>query len=206
VAHSLSHPFIIGERYADRRGDYTVIGIEGDRITIEYDDGMRDGGAIEVKARIYKNILVEQRSLHPIQTEGYFYFLGFLAGHSEFNAEVPPQSQASFEEQHFLLTGIRPRLHSQGYFPIRIETTWDKWAPELRIIFPDVNLRFDLPPDIEIRAGNEPGVVRINNNKFWRLLVRIGFRLGREHNVEMIRASIPSQFREAFDNGAKFTK
>lgn len=202
MAQPLAHPFIVGERYTDRRGDYVVTKIDGDRMTIEYDNGTKATHDIRIKAQIYKNILAEHRFLHPIQSAGYFRFLGFLSGHSEFNAEVPPQSRQSFEEQYFLLTGTRPQLHSQGYFPIRIETEWDKWAPELRIIFPDVPMDFDLPPDVQIRTGAESGMVRINNNKFWRLLVRIGFRLGRQHNLEMILATIPNEFRAAFEAGS----
>lgn len=201
VAHLSVHPFIVGERYSDRLGEYTVVGIEGARIRIEYDNGTQTDGAIEVKARIYRNILAEQKVLHPIQTEGYFYFLGFLATNSEFNAEVPPQSQESFEEGYFLLAGERPIEHTEGYFPIHIETTWDKWAPELRIYFPETTLKFEFPPDVETRPGTGPGFLRINNNRFWRLLVKLGFRLGKTHNVDMIRLSIPAKFHSNFDAG-----
>lgn len=196
-----AHPFIIGEMYADRRGEYTVVGIEGRRITIQYRDGTRVEGDIEIKARIYGNILAEQKSLHPIQTGGYFQFLGFLARHSEFNAEVPPQSQPSFEEHYLLLTGTRPIPHSNGYFPISIQTTWDKWGPELRIYFPGSGADLDLPPEVEVRPGNNAGVSRINNNSFWWNLVRVGFRLGRTHETDRIRESIPAQFQATFDAG-----
>jgi hypothetical protein len=194
-----THPFIIGEMYADRRGEYIVVEIEGRQITIQYANGTRAVGDIEIKARIYGNILAEQRFLHPLQTDGYFRFLGFLARHSEFNAEVPPQSQANFEEHYLLLTGTRPIPHSNGYFPISIQTTRDKWGPELRIYFPEPGPGFDLPPQIEIRPGNNPGIVRINNNWFWWTLVRIGFRLGTVHDVNMIRGHVPAGLRPTFE-------
>ena len=167
-------------------------------MTVRYDDGTTADADLETKARIVRNMLAENKDLHPIQTVGYFSFLGFLAKYSEFNAEVPPQSKAAFEERYFLFTGTRPEPHAQGYFPIHIRTEWDKWAPELRIYFPEFDQAFDLPPGVEIRPGTNPGIFRINNNRFWWALVRLGFRLGKDHNVEQIRQNIPGPFRNCF--------
>lgn len=199
----MAHPFVIGERYSDRRGEYRVIEIKEKVMTIEYEDGARAENNIDVKERIYRNILAEHKVLHPILSESYFNFMGFLARTSDFNAEVPPQSQTAFEERYYLLTGTRPRPHQEGYFPISIRTTWDKWAPELRIYFPKLDSNFDLPPEVEVRAGNEPGIQRINNNRFWWNLVTAGFRLGRAHEITKIRAGVPAKFRDTFSAALK---
>jgi hypothetical protein len=123
-----------------------------------------------------------------------------LAKRAEFNAEVPPQSQEGFEENYLMLTSTRPVLHSQGYYPIRIRTTYDKWGPELRIYFPD-GRTVDFPPYVEVRPGNEAGVLRINNNRFWWLLVRSGFRLGVNHDLRRIREGVPPKYQADFERG-----
>lgn len=118
----MAHPFIVGERYQDRRGTYTIRAIDerGMKIEYEYEDGTRDTAGIEIKARIYKNMLAELRAFHPLQTDPYFYFLGFLAKSSEFNAEVPPQSQAGFEGRYLLVIGSHPALH-QSFYSSRLD-------------------------------------------------------------------------------------
>lgn len=196
-----NHPFIVGERYADRIGEYTVIAIKGDLLKIKYDDGKEAEGGIEIKARIFKNILNEHRHFHPIQSQGYFFFLGYLAAHAELHAEVPPQSQPGFEENYLMLVGVRPKLHVDNYFPIHIVTTWDKWGPELRIYFPEVKHNVDLPPGVDLKAGNEPGILRVNNNQFWWTLIKLGFRLGKQHDVAKIRSTIPPKFQTDFGAG-----
>lgn len=73
--------------------------------------------------------------------------------------------------------------------------------PELRIIFPETAVDLELPPNVDVRAGAQDGFGRINNNWFWRMLVKLGFRLGKVHDIEKIRASVPGKFREAFETG-----
>jgi hypothetical protein len=197
----MPHPFIVGERYFDRVGEYTVLRIQAGTLWYRYDNGAEKSARVDVKARIYKNILAEQRSLHPFQSPGYFWALGYLSRYAEFNAEVPPQSQASFEHHYYMLTGLRPVLHSGGYYPIQISTTYDKWGPELRIYFPDKGHVLELPPTVNMLPGNAPGYLRVNNNTFWWQLVRAGFRLGTSHNLRIIRSHLPGKYLPDFDAG-----
>jgi hypothetical protein len=60
-------PFVVGGTYADRRGEYTVISLEGNRVELEYKDGTRSVGDIGIKVRIHQNILLEQNARHPVQ-------------------------------------------------------------------------------------------------------------------------------------------
>jgi hypothetical protein len=62
-----SQPFVVGGTYADRRGEYKVISLEGKRVELEYKDGTRGIGDVEIKARIHQNILLEQNARHPVQ-------------------------------------------------------------------------------------------------------------------------------------------
>jgi hypothetical protein len=64
----LPPPFIVGETYSDRLGDYRVISLEGNRLVLEYADGRRSEGTVEQKALIYRNILREQNNPRPINS------------------------------------------------------------------------------------------------------------------------------------------
>ena len=71
VGHPISQrpplPFVIGETYADRVGEYKVISVEGNKMVFEYTDGRRCNGQTETKALIYRNILLEEKFSHVIQ-------------------------------------------------------------------------------------------------------------------------------------------
>lgn len=55
-------PFIVGETYVDRVGEYKVISQQGNRLNFEYTDGNRAEGSVEQKALIHRNILLEKSS------------------------------------------------------------------------------------------------------------------------------------------------
>jgi hypothetical protein len=57
----MDHPFTIGEKYRNRRGEYEVIGIDGDKITIRYSDGSVDLSSIEMQWRIIRNMEIDER-------------------------------------------------------------------------------------------------------------------------------------------------
>ena len=71
-----SQLFVVGETYADRRGEYRVISLEGNRIELEYKDGTRSSGDVEIKARIHQNILLEQHARHLVQAPRPAYLRG----------------------------------------------------------------------------------------------------------------------------------
>jgi hypothetical protein len=56
--------FALGETYRDRKGAYTVISIEENRLVYDYGDGINHKGAAEIKWRIHCNILSEKSSRH----------------------------------------------------------------------------------------------------------------------------------------------
>ena len=194
------HPFIVGEKYFDRDGPYEVLAIDGNRITIRYDTGRIATSPIALKARIYQNMLADERVRHPYQSPGFFSTLGFLARRSEFHAEVPPQSRGNFEERYRMIVGRLPTPHIDGYFPIAVETPRDKWGPELRIYFPAVD-DLEFPPAVQPRTGTTPGSLRINNNHFWWRLVHLGFRLGTNHDTANIIATVPTRYQAAYNAG-----
>ena len=50
-------PFEIGQTYLDRCGEYTVLSINGDEITIEYADGRRKTQNAKLKAQIHRSVI-----------------------------------------------------------------------------------------------------------------------------------------------------
>jgi len=59
----LPPPFVVGEKYFDRIGEYTVAATDGLRITIERADGHQTVDDAISKARTHRNILVERDAL-----------------------------------------------------------------------------------------------------------------------------------------------
>ena len=57
---ALPPPFLIGQTYCDRQGEYTVIAAHEDRLTIERADGRRTVENAALKARIHRNVVAER--------------------------------------------------------------------------------------------------------------------------------------------------
>jgi hypothetical protein len=197
----MKHPFFVGGYYRDRKQGYEVISMSAEGMVVQYDDGTQEKVGLEsmqIKVRIYDNILSEFRVNHPVTSDDYFRSLGFLATHARFEAELPNRVVDQFLEQYRRLSGeatstAHPSVISLGDV--------DKWGPELRIYFPTPSWKLDFGPDIDIRSGQTDGIKRINNNALWNKLIRLGFRIGKDHDVNMIRDSIPHAQREFFDEG-----
>ena len=61
----MHHPFEIGGKYRNRRGEYEVIELEGSKMVIRYPDGDRLETDIEMQQRIWQNIQAEGRLKKP---------------------------------------------------------------------------------------------------------------------------------------------
>jgi hypothetical protein len=57
----MSHPFEVGKIYRNRIGQYTVQEIEGERMTIRYEDGRTLATTVRLQARIWENIQFEHQ-------------------------------------------------------------------------------------------------------------------------------------------------
>jgi len=56
-------PFVIGQSYWDRLGQYTVVDIDENNVTIKRTDGRQVVGDAAMKARIHRNIVTERADL-----------------------------------------------------------------------------------------------------------------------------------------------
>jgi hypothetical protein len=55
------HPFEVGKTYRNRKGEYSVIRIDGPQMVIRYTDGSELQTAVDVQERIWSNIQAEAR-------------------------------------------------------------------------------------------------------------------------------------------------
>ena len=63
------HPFRTGDRYRNRVGDYIVLVIDGDTMTVRYDDGRELKLNVSTQARIWQNILDDE--LAEVRRSGF---------------------------------------------------------------------------------------------------------------------------------------
>src|SRR5688500_9030507 len=59
MTHELPPPFVAGETYLDREGEYVVISVAGERVTFQRTDGRLLEDDSRRKARIHRNMLAE---------------------------------------------------------------------------------------------------------------------------------------------------
>ncbi|MBN1136608.1 MAG: hypothetical protein JXM73_08475 [Anaerolineae bacterium] len=58
----MAHPFEVGKMYRNRVGEYTVVEIEGDRMTIRYTNGSTLVTNAAIQSRIWENIQFEEQA------------------------------------------------------------------------------------------------------------------------------------------------
>ena len=55
----LPPPFVVGRKYFDRDGEYTVVSTDANQVTIERSDGRRTTAEAGMKARIHRNVVID---------------------------------------------------------------------------------------------------------------------------------------------------
>ena len=60
MSENFPPPFVVGQTYLDRQGEYTVIAVNDDRVTIDRPDGRRTTEDATFKARVHRNIVIER--------------------------------------------------------------------------------------------------------------------------------------------------
>lgn len=196
----------VGATYRNREREYEVVAIQGDQMTVRYDDGSTGVLTRSVQRRIVENIARDTRAVEPSRdpavNRDYFRTIGVLARYASLvEGFAPPESVRGFSETYQQLTGRR--LAQEPTFYEHPSGT-DKWGIELRIQFPaqyeGQGLEFG---SASVRAVSAPnGELRINNNAFIRQLFRLGFTFGTGQDIDRIRARIPAEHRPEFDQGA----
>jgi len=134
------------------------------------------------------------------ESEDYYIGLGLLAATCFIDAHVPPGLRRKFAEDYFGLTGLEAEAGDVGF------TTADpnQWGISMRIYFPRRVLEMlpGLQAFAEATSLDDPGTVAVNCKRWAYDLFGMGFRIGRGHDMAIIRHSFPEGFLDAFDVGA----
>jgi len=201
--------FRIGSRYHNREQAYEVLNIAGGQLQVRYDDGSEGFLDAVIAARICSNIRREEarvfpRTLPAGREQDFAWTAGCIARNGQLHAEVPPQSWSGFVHDYSVISQVQ-NVHNE---PCIVQITHggdNKWGCELRIYLPEQvcsGSRFILPANLRLVSGNAPGILRINNNEFWWFLVeRLGFRAGRSQDVARIELRLAPDLRQSFRDG-----
>ena len=204
--------FHIGGRYRNRRNEYEVIDFVGAQLRVVYDDGTEGVLTAASQARIIQNMERETAQREPYQGTGaqnqnraYFRTLGFLASRiTMMEAIVPHRAQSGFVRDYRASTGISARDGDVGFYVHKEQV--DKWGNELRVTFDASENQLELldfGPRVNVvtNPSNRGRSWRINRNTFWWHLVQLGFVMGNQQDLHLIRDRISREYREEFDNG-----
>lgn len=204
--------FAVGETYSNRQRQYTVLGIQGTKLLVKFDDDSTGTLDAEVQRRIITNMALELKSLtrgvDPSSLDlrrKFMFSIGFLAASADLQAEVPPQSKDGFERKYKDFKGKGISLTVSGYYPLS-GSDINKWGPELRTYFYATPSQIDelyFGEYVEVRDGTHPGQYRINNNAFFYQLLGMGFDLGPDQDIDKIRQRIPISLHSDFDRGVQ---
>lgn len=96
--------FQLNETYANRKGNYIVLAIDGDKMTVRYADGSRAELRMEIQERIWQNIQAEReaaaaRARHRSAGLGVNHFIKTL----------------SLDEDDFSIPGLRQRVAAASF-------------------------------------------------------------------------------------------
>jgi hypothetical protein len=106
-------PFVIGEIYTDRLGEYKVVSLNGDRMVIEYADGTRKEATTKVKADIYSNIQLEKGCSRSTQTAMRTKSRNGGNGGPRMPNYILPALQALADETEHTSSGIRSFIQTK---------------------------------------------------------------------------------------------
>ena len=115
------------------------------------------------------------------------------------DAHVPPALDGLFEEEYFSMTGQTAKSGDVGF--TKAIAAWGiavriRFSPRLLQMLPSLEAFFQIT---EVRDGT-----KVINSKAWAYeLFESGFRIGRNHDVAIIRQSVPDEFKDAFDIGVE---
>lgn len=202
--------FVVGGRYANRKGEYEVLQIKGNTMRVRYDDNTEQELTIDIQARIATNMALEAAQLAPYKSsearnQRFFFSLGFLAARAtSLEAFVPEHSLSGFISNYALIKGRKPMASQKGLYVH--EPKVGKWGCELRITFLATSEEMDFldfGPDVNIVDDPfKPNVSwRINNNGLWGRVLKLGFEMGDKQATILSRPTSRISIGSTSDKG-----
>jgi len=203
--------FIEGELYQDGAGQYKVLAIDGDNLTVLYIDGRFSGQTKQYsslsRAKIIHNEQVRQNQLNKMTDVGFtgsgdFLELGYLAKNGTVIAQIPTSQQKWFEEMYTRLTnGDNATNYKGGLYTISKDET--KFGLQLRIKFPEPDDMYLSKMEFKnLNVNRTASGLEINDTNYVKSLLKMGFKLGNnEINIPAILNNVPKDKLSDFNLG-----
>lgn len=196
--------FVVGNEYRNRQGKYKVLEIKPPSLKVQFGTEIKEIN-LEIAARIATNLQCDDikttMGIHKNSSqENFAYTIGIIAAKGNLSAEVGYYSYDGFMQKYYHITGCSENIPNV----FRCAQTTHKPGCELRIeIEKELTLldRFHLPDDVR-PVTDKYGSTTINKNSFWwHLIEKLGFRLCKKQNPEIISTSLPENIRSHFWDG-----
>jgi hypothetical protein len=209
--------FVVGEVYSNRRMRYTVLDIQDSELIVQFEDGTTGTLNKDFQHRIIGNMIKELDFLTSTPNKStqaredlrheFIFSVGFLSARARLRAEVPPRSKVIFEKRYQEKTGNILSNTTNGYCILSKDEVYNKWGPELRIVFPAeerelAGLYFGEQINVQnYKSFPDVGLYVINNNAFFYHLLEMGFDIGNRHDPDNVQKRIPTILIDDFNRG-----
>lgn len=204
--------FETGSKYTNRLQSYTVKAVNGDFMSVEYDDGSLATLSIPIQSRVIDNMVREEThpssTKRPTQkTEGYYFTLGFIASRLQaLHAFVPHHAVYDFQDDYANATGQELAKNQPGV-TLHPEDT-NKWWTELRISLIATRTELHL---LTLGRGIQPVLGTPDDEHHWNInskplvldMLALGFRFGPSQDRAQILGIVPDPFKGSFRAGLK---
>lgn len=222
--------FRVGESYMDNFGNYRINSIVDGKVSIARMNGKEEILDLEILVektieRYLNNIAQDKNNHHSrrvsandgrkgnsfnrklfsfVPSNDFYRSLGYLAKHSTLYVRILLRNQEDFHDEFFELKGYDPVVEPGVFCVLQSNEGTSQFADELSIVV--------RTPGWELDTGNikpEGGKKSVGNKAFFHSadmvwwLLKIGFNVGKLHNIEQIRSSVPDGYKESFDLGLK---
>lgn len=203
--------FKVGDHYCNRKGEYEVLDIQGDTMTVHYNTGEQQQLSIPAQITIYENIqrekVIAPKRPTPIlpQTQQFYWSLGFLLARiNSMLVFIPQHALSSFKDNFYDATGQELSEDTKGVIIHPPET--DKRWYECRVTFQAKPnelylLNFGYKFHEPVEASPDHNLWNLNDNTLFFRLLEFNFVIGGKQNKAKIENAIPNQYQVSFNGG-----
>lgn len=199
--------FEIGGEYKNRSGNYQVMDIKGNDMTI-LQHGETKVVNKTIQERILKNIELEEFNKTPmgqinfknsLTNEDVYKVIGYLAKNGAIFVELIDDYKNDFFEKYRDVTDNEVDKDSKYIIWRDKNKLWT--APSIRVHKNEKNSHMIFNLDVPVYESNTHYI--IYKTDFIWYIMEIGFRIGTDHNMDEIYESIPDNYKEIFLDAIK---
>jgi hypothetical protein len=147
---------------------------------------------------------LEKIEIDKISESRLYFTLGFLSKNCFLELRTVPDTDVRDRSRYFDATGKNPSEESEGY---EFDDHPKTWATKIYLRFKDIDVNaakyLYFPDNIEGRSLilREDGFYYYNVEWCWVLIEKYGFRLARNHDIELLRYAVPLKYLSDFEAG-----